>query len=67
VESRQRRRAEVRAQVEAPFSTMVALMVGLVRGFALVYHSGDGIAGSGRGDFQRMRTRSYLWIVSGSR
>jgi hypothetical protein len=66
VESRRRTCAEVRAQVELPFSAMVALMAGLVRGFTSVYHSGDGIAGSDRGDFQRMHTRSYLWIVSGS-
>jgi hypothetical protein len=31
-----------------PSSAMVALLVGPVRGFASVYHSGDGLAGSGR-------------------
>jgi hypothetical protein len=47
-------------RVGAPSSAMVALMVGLVRGFASVYHSGDKLVGSGRGDFRRMRTRRYL-------
>jgi hypothetical protein len=52
-------------RVGAPSSAMVTLMVGSVRGFASVYHSGDGLAGSGRGDFQRMRTIRYLLIVLG--
>jgi hypothetical protein len=33
----------------------------------LVYQLGDWLAGSGGGDFWRMRTRHYLWIVLGSR
>jgi hypothetical protein len=33
-------------------SAMVALMVASARGFASVYHSGDELARSGRGDFE---------------
>jgi hypothetical protein len=36
---------------------VVALMVGSVRSFALVYHSRDGSAKSGRGDLRSMHTR----------
>jgi hypothetical protein len=38
-------------RVVALSSAMVALMVGLVRGFASVYHSRDGLAVRGGGDF----------------
>jgi hypothetical protein len=51
---------------EALSSAVVALMFGSVRSFASVYHSGDGSAESGRGDFRSMRTRHYLEIVPGS-
>jgi hypothetical protein len=54
-------------RVGAPSSAMVALMVGLVRGFASIYHSGDELAESGRGDFRRMHTRCYLQTVPRSR
>jgi hypothetical protein len=50
----------------APSSAILALMVGEMRGFVLACHSGDGLAESGRGDFRRMSTRRYLWIVPGS-
>jgi hypothetical protein len=53
-------------RAEAPSSAVVALMVGSVRSFASVYHSEDGSAESGRGDFRSMRTRRYLEIVPGS-
>jgi hypothetical protein len=49
-----------------PFGAMVASMVGLVMGFASVFHPGDGLARGEGGDFWRMRTRRYLWIVSRS-
>jgi hypothetical protein len=47
VESQRRTHAEVRTQVGVPSSVMVALMVGPVRGFASVFYSRDGLAGSG--------------------
>jgi hypothetical protein len=67
MESRRRKHAKVRAQDGAPSSAMRALLVGPMRGFALVDHSGDGLVGNGGGDFWRMRTRCYLWIMLGSR
>jgi hypothetical protein len=54
-------------RVGAPSGAMVALMVGLVRSFASVYHPGDGLGKGGGGDSWRMRTRRYLWVVSASR
>jgi hypothetical protein len=51
---------------EAPSSVMVALMVGTMRGFASILHSRDGLEVSARGNLRRMRTRRYLWTVSGS-
>jgi hypothetical protein len=53
-------------RAEAPSSSMVALMVGSVRSFASFYHSGDGSAKIGRGDFRSIRTRRYREIVPGS-
>jgi hypothetical protein len=50
-------------RVGAPSSAMVASMV---RGFASVFHPGDGLVEGGGGDFWRMRTRRYLWIMPGS-
>jgi hypothetical protein len=55
-------------RAEKLFVIVVASMVGPVKGFALVFHSEDGLTGSGGGDFRRMRIiKSYLRIVSGSR
>jgi hypothetical protein len=42
-------------RAEAPSGIGVASMVGPVKGFALVFHSEDGLTGSGGGDFIRMR------------
>jgi hypothetical protein len=53
-------------RAEAPSSAVVVLLVGSVRSFASVYHSRDGSAEGGKGDFRSMRTRRYLMIVSGS-
>jgi hypothetical protein len=50
-------------KAEAPSSAVVALMVGSVRSFASVYHSGDVSTKSGRGNFRSMRTRRYLEIM----
>jgi hypothetical protein len=42
---------------------IVASMVGLVRGFASVYHPGDRFVKIGGGEFWRMHTGRYLSIV----
>jgi hypothetical protein len=51
----------------AQSSAIVASMVGLVRGFTLVYHPGDRFVKIGGGEFWRMHTRGYLSIMPWSR
>jgi hypothetical protein len=51
----------------ASSGAVAASMVGLVRGFTLVFHSGDGLEEGGGGDLWSLRTRRFLWIVPGSR
>jgi hypothetical protein len=50
-----------------PSGVVVASMVGLMRGFTLIYHPGDGLAERGGGDLWSLRTRRFLWVDSGGR
>jgi hypothetical protein len=63
----QRSLGDRRALMDLRHGAIVASMVGLVRGFASFDHPEDRFAKSGGGEFWRIHTRRYLWIVPWSR